>query len=817
MAAPAPGTAAAQSDQRTESTTEDSSAETSPNQYYLKYDYAHDIDSRDAASTVQDEPAEEHVEAQTTIDPWDEAYVGHDYDSSSEYRNPCIAEDDACHEEECQTTGEVLNGAIDERVAGREFDFENAPYGFCPQYDQEAVVEESAAGALVADATSSDQSVNALTAEDIEDAPVCQEEAYGDYSYGCCPAYDEYDSNCQDEVAADAGNQDVAVDSVIDDQAEEIASADDSTSQASQAAGDNDVPGDTAYDAYDYRYRYGYGYPYGDQDKSTSDESNDSVAETDSASQEAVQTEVAKEPATVEAVEDAELYEGYDAYRYGYHYGCYDEFQGQGTETNSDDAVADEVSDTTAQSAVEYDMYDAYGSGYDHGCYVASPGCEAEAAAEQADVQQAEDSDDAPASEVPSYDYEGYDSYGYEYVHDHDCYEELQGCHKEAATDSLNSAEVSTSDDVVTSEAVETEDYEAFDYGYEYDSACEEAATPSEQVDDAAQEPAGSTSEPTDTQPPDYDMYEGYEYDDYQPYDESPMDSEATDSDSMPTTQASDVYDSYDVYDYDNVPMQEDVEATPEPDLPASDVDAGDSLENDAVNQDYYGRYPYNYGYGNSYDSECQSQYGVESESSPSQEPAGDDVTMQLEIDFQQLAAWGWQSLDSLANLPVMQTVRASIAGLRDGCQVVLQRVDLEQLQQETGNMLLATLQQPATSADESAAGLDDANVFMFEFDAHHEVVADTPVVLEDTPWVIEDSISGESLDGPQDAAVVEPAAVDPVSVLPSVDRDVLLQWAGYAMQQAKTTWDTVAPEFERLAVETLARVSNAADAPIER
>ncbi len=74
--------------------------ENSPNEYYLKYGYAQYIDSHDAASTVQDEPAEELVEAHTTVDPWDKADVGHDYHYSAEYSNPCIPEDDACHEAE---------------------------------------------------------------------------------------------------------------------------------------------------------------------------------------------------------------------------------------------------------------------------------------------------------------------------------------------------------------------------------------------------------------------------------------------------------------------------------------------------------------------------------------------------------------------------------------------------------------------------------------------------------------------------------------------------------------------------------------------
>ena len=68
--------------------------------YDLKHGYADYIDSQDSASTHQDEPAEERVEAETTDDIWDEAHLGHDYDYSCLHNHPCDPENNTHPEED---------------------------------------------------------------------------------------------------------------------------------------------------------------------------------------------------------------------------------------------------------------------------------------------------------------------------------------------------------------------------------------------------------------------------------------------------------------------------------------------------------------------------------------------------------------------------------------------------------------------------------------------------------------------------------------------------------------------------------------------
>ncbi len=537
-----------------------------------------------------------------------------------------------------------------------------------------------------------------------------------------------------------------------------------------------------------------YGYCEGRDDTSVADIASDDVSG-DSADVQPASKEVASVPSCPD--------EAYNSYYRRYRPAYYEDYPSCPEVTGADGAsqvVADDDARTetpsaavTSQQADDYEAYDAYGYGYDHGCYEEAPSCEVESAADDANRDVTSQVDEPAVVSQQADDYEGYRAYRYGY--DHSYYDAPPATEEESTADESTSDVTSQVDEpaVVSQQADADEGYQAFDYGYEYESACEDAHDAAAPAEAAVQEPAAPTTEAA----ADYDMYDQYEYDYYKPYDEKPLEEGNVEPDSMPSSPATDAYDSYDVYDYDNVPMQSQVEATPE----VTGASSSDEQTPD-IDRQYYGRYPYGYGYG--YDYEYQKEYGSNSEATESSDEAVEPVTMGLEIDFQQFVDWGRQSLDSIMNSAFVDAIRTTLSDGRDGFDALVDHVDLQQIQSDLSRAVWAMLQQSSGSVLEPG----DANVYVFEFEAGYDAGMEMSIALEETPWEIEDPVIGESPSGENDAVMVEPAGDVPASAELSIDRDTLLRWAGHALEQGRTAWAALQPELERMAAETLARVS---------
>ena len=310
----------------------------------------------------------------------------------------------------------------------------------------------------------------------------------------------------------------------------------------------------------------------------------------------------------------------------------------------------------------------------------------------------------------------------------------------------------------------------------------------------SAQESVEVKSEAVDK----YDMYEAYEYDYYEPYDASPVDEAVPEEDAMPESAEFEEYDSYDVYGYDNEPMREDAQATEE--VVSESVDAEPASDFD---QQYYGRYPYGYdsGYGYGYGDEYRS-YGDAAES---YDDGDEQATMDSPIDFQRFADWRQQLTDSLSGSDLVCVVRSTASELVQSVRALMARVDLDQVRTELSHSVMVTIQH-STPLE---ADLSDANVFLFQFEVEDATHVSMPISLEESPWVIEDELVGQNLDGEMDPASVEPMSVEPVADLPTVNLETLLQWANHTLAKAKTVWNALSPELERMAAESLAKASS--------
>jgi hypothetical protein len=260
--------------------------------------------------------------------------------------------------------------------------------------------------------------------------------------------------------------------------------------------------------------------------------------------------------------------------------------------------------------------------------------------------------------------------------------------------------------------------------------------------------------------------------------------------------------------------MQSDVEPAPAAtDAPSSGSEQTPITDNSDIDHQYYGRYPYGYGYGHGYDYEYQKESGSDSPATQSDDEADDDVTMGLEVDFQQIADWGRQSLASFAGSRFVDALRTVVSDVRSRFVSLVDRVDLQQFQDDVSHALLVMIQRPSDLVVEPG----DANVFLFEFEAGYYAGTDMPIALEETPWVFEDPMTGHDHDSANKAVTEGSEGEVPVSVLSSIDRDTLLQWAGHAIDQAKTAWASLSPELERMAAETLARVSLVEDSSADQ
>ncbi len=527
-----------------------------------------------------------------------------------------------------------------------------------------------------------------------------------------------------------------------------------------------------------------------------------------------------------------ESYDAYHEYDYRYERSGYELYQSY-AEAAEASAAAAEVADTQVNDSPSRDveLYDAYGCGYDHGLYVESSNDQP--VESEADQQVAADANrEVASSETSTTDstphaeaYQGYDAYRYGYYRGY--YYGAMPSHGETSESMVSEATVNAepaleqAENAIVEPAAEDDQYRAFDYGYQY--GCHEAAPNADPVS-APESPAvpqveGSAKETV----ADYDMYEGYEYDQYQPYDEIPQDMEQNQVDHAA---ADDPYDSYDVYDYDNVPTQ--IEKSPACDADTStatespvepaETSANDPVEIESTQSDaadldygYYGRYPY--GYGRYYDYEYQKHHGASSESVDVTTPAeagsepnatdADDASADATLDLQPLAGWVGH-LQLLSGAKLVETLSSAALQLQDVVGPMVQRVDLQQLQNKVGQAMLAMVQQNAAMASPQT----QANVFLYEFDAGFDVGFDMPIWMRNLPWLAQDSVADDDSHNVQDSVAVEPARDSLVSVLSTIDRDVLIHWAKRTWQEAQELWATLSPELERMAAETLARVS---------
>ena len=182
-----------------------------------------------------------------------------------------------------------------------------------------------------------------------------------------------------------------------------------------------------------------------------------------------------------------------------------------------------------------------------------------------------------------------------------------------------------------------------------------------------------------------------------------------------------------------------------------------------------------------------------------------------LEFDFERTAMLGRQLVDSVMNAAVVQSLQTQFDGLQQKLIRTVARVDLAQLRDVVNHSVTALIE-----SQDSELDLSGGNIFLFEIDVEDAADVALPISLDETPWMIEDQIVGQTSVDNNDAADVEPTS-DPLSVVPTATRLLVKQWAGRALENAKTAWDTLSPELERIAVETLAKASLVEPATTQR
>ncbi len=528
--------------------------------------------------------------------------------------------------------------------------------------------------------------------------------------------------------------------------------------------------------------------------------------------QESVASETAKsvDPPldSTPATDTDEFHSYYDDYDYSYDYDTNEDCEEESAMDDSSDPVVTEAVDQNVAEVEVDDSYDYdadYGYEYDDSYrYDANENCEEESTMDDSSdaiVTEAAEQDVDQAEADDAYDYDA--GYGYE---------EYDGCEEESAvddsSDAINSEPVEQTADEADMSASETYDYDTYDYDeYDYESHAygdqDDSVTQSSdesedsQQNDAEEESADATSESAI----EYDTQEVYEYDYYEPYDASPADDGTLEddmADESSSIESNDSYeqDSYEVYDYDTESVVDDAEA-------AADVDTSSANEqpteaaDQPVDQQYYGRYPYGYGY--EYDYEYDSNEAVEPDNA-----SDGDVSAQVEFDIEQFVELGRQAVRFLTDAEFAQAIQAPISGLRTRVNRVLSQVDMEQLQETVSHSVVAMLQSQDPEVD-----LLDGSVFLFEFELEGTVDMTSPISLDETPWMIEEQqVVGELSAGTDEATAAEPMNAEPVSVLPNTTRNLAIQWVNIATSTAKTAWDALAPELERIAAETLARAS---------
>ena len=458
---------------------------------------------------------------------------------------------------------------------------------------------------------------------------------------------------------------------------------------------------------------------------------------------------------------------------------CHQEFE-------SEEVVQELTEESPWDVSADYEPYREFD--YENAPPKHYEGCE-----EEVWVDASSDASNAEvvSQEVGEYESHAYDAYDYSYEYDRGCYEGYEGCEEEAALEQ-------PSDEAVLEAAAEpVDEYEVYHHQSDLecthkDDACQIEATES----DVAQESGEVTSEAVD----EYNMVETYEYDYYEPYDASPVDEAAPERDAMPELAEFEEYDSYDVYEYDNEPMREDVQATEEVVSESADAEPASDLD-----EQYYGRYPYGYGYGYDY------EYRSDNDATESYDSGDAHATIDAHIDFQRIADWRRQLIESVSGSEIACVVRTSANELLHNVRAVVARIDMDQVRTELSRSVMGMIQH----SEQREAVLGDANVFLFQFDVEDPARLNMPISLEAAAWLIEDELVGQTLDGEHDAAWVEPLSVDPVADLPTINLETLLQWANHTLGKVKTAWNALSPELERMAAKSRATASSVEQASL--
>ena len=190
----------------------------------VTYGYAEYIDSQETASTLDDAPSEELVEAQPTTDLWDKAHFGYDYDYSSQYGNPCDPENHACHQDDLSQMGgeQIVEAATDDRddyeqpfdAYDYDADFADSYQPSCHQeFESEGMVQELIEQSPW-DVSANDQSNSVVASQEVDQGEAQAYDAYDAYSYdydrGCYEGYDDCEEEAAEEQPSDESNPVVA-------------------------------------------------------------------------------------------------------------------------------------------------------------------------------------------------------------------------------------------------------------------------------------------------------------------------------------------------------------------------------------------------------------------------------------------------------------------------------------------------------------------------------------------------------------------------------------------------------------------------------